>query len=122
LVYLLERSKITKAATFVLLIFILISNVNILIKRWTHPELLQNYSQRRAVVREILRQVGDDEEFALSYITPPGWNFGFQSLFRLYGKEHTGTGAVYTIVIPKNQISNSEYGYTSGDIGIIFPN
>ena len=75
------------------------------------------------VVKKILEVQPKDKPFYISYITPLGWNFGFNYFFKYYGRvpvQGQPKGNVYTIVVPRDYSIDSldaSFGY----IGIIFP-
>lgn len=75
------------------------------------------------IVSEILKRQPKEEDFFVSYIKYPGWNFGFDYLFKLYGhipQTKEVKPPIYTIVIPKS-LSEGEDRITSGNIHLILP-
>lgn len=115
----------TKALQFILLlvlITIVYFNFRALRERWNNPSLITLY-HKDSIVKEILERRPKDQEFYVSYIREPGWNFGFNYLFKLYNQVPQTREAkppVYTIVIPKSYSLDS-INVSSGNIGIILP-
>lgn len=121
LVYLYQLSRTGKSIVILIVSYVLISNGVLILDRLSHPDLLASYYHKQQIVDKIIDEVGEDTDFAISYIAHPGRNVGFQSLFRLKGYKSGSPGSIYTIVLPKNQFPDNSYGFISGDIGIIYP-
>lgn len=97
-------------------------NIKHLINHWNNPSLT-TLAHKDFIVKEILKRQPSDKEFYVSYIKHPGWNFGFNYLFKLYGhipQTKEAKPPVYTIVIPKG-LSEGSLSITSGNIGLILP-
>lgn len=110
----------------IVLIFILGNmayyNFSLLTNKWNNPSLANLY-QKDFIVQEILKKQPQNEEFYVSYIKLPGWNFGFDYLFKYYGRVPQTREAkppVYTIVIPKS-LSENSINISAGNIGLILP-
>lgn len=118
-------SLLTKKAIplfFTILIFISLFNLGILIERWNNKSLITLF-HKDFIVKEILKKQPKDQEFFVSYIKYPGWNFGFDYLFKLYGhipQTREAKPPIYTIVIPK-ALSEGPDRITSGNIHLILP-
>ena len=108
---------------FGILLNIAVFNLGLLKARWDNPSLTTLY-HKEAIVKEIIRRVPADKEFYVSYISTPGWNWGFKYLFRYYDKipiEGNAKDPVFTIVIPK-ELSAESIDISSGSVGLILPN
>lgn len=106
-------------AVYLILLFLIWKNGTALLERWSDTNL-RNLAQKQAAIDTILQQA-HGQPFQVSYITEPGWQFGFKSLFRLKGQEPGGIGPVYSIVSPASMISSDEIDFYSGGIGVIYP-
>lgn len=115
----------TRSLYFLLLIILAVItfyNLKTLNQRWNYPAHITLY-HKDFIVKEILKDKPKDGEFYVSYIKNPGWNFGFDYLFKLYGQVPQTIEAkppVYTIVIPK-ALSEDSLDIRSGNIGLILP-
>jgi hypothetical protein len=82
------------------------------------------YFDRRALVSAIVADAGNHNYpcVAVSYMTDPGYNFGYRYLFWLQGlrvnQPQTGS-PVYTIVFPHHRANRLDY--TFGALGLILP-
>ncbi len=110
----------------ILLIIIIINftfvNIQSLIGKWNNPSLITLYN-KDVIVREIIKRTSPNQEFYVSYIKEPGWNFGFDYLFKYYGRipqTREAKPPVYTIVIPK-ALSLDSLDLVYGNIGLILP-
>ncbi|MBI4058121.1 hypothetical protein HY405_02325 [Candidatus Microgenomates bacterium] len=95
---------------------------NLIIKHSNNPSLT-TLSHKDTIVKAILSRQPEDQEFFVSYISLPGWNFGFAYLFKQYGHEPQTREVkqpIYTIVIPK-ELSPAAIDISSGNIGLILP-
>lgn len=121
LLSLLVKNKIT--ILILILILINISWVNFKNIQSYQNMPLTNLDQKDAIVKKILEIQPKGQEFYVSYISLPGWNFGFDYLFKLYGRipqTKEVKQPIYTIVIPKS-LSPDSIKFSSGNIGLIFP-
>jgi len=111
----IARYFLTGYAIYYLIVCIFLTN-----KQWSHPKL-RTLGHKEFIVDKIVEDAKDKNDFAISYITTPGWSFGFESLFRLKNKEPTGKGSVYTIVSPIDKLKPSEIDVVSGNVGLVYP-
>lgn len=107
-----------------IMIIILLSyfNINMLSNRWQNTSTT-TLANKDFIVKEIVRRQPANQEFFVSYIKYLGWNFGFDYLFKLYGRIPQTIEAkppVYTIVLPKS-LSPDSINVYSGIIGLILP-
>lgn len=118
---LLLQKKLFLPLLALLLLNAAIFNFQGLLERWKNPSLT-NLSHKDAIVKEILKAQPKDERFFVSFIDLPGWNFGFDYLFKYYGHQPDREikQPIYTIVIPK-YLSPGAIKFSSGNIGLIFP-
>lgn len=120
LVSLLFKRKSLKPILLLILIFLAVINGKELVKSWNHPSPAALYNKEQ-IVKEISKRQAKGSDFFVSYIREPGWNFGFNYLFTLYGRIPQTIEArkpIYTIVIPKS-LSPGNLDYSSGNIGLI---
>lgn len=118
----LSLLKNKKALLFLILTVITLLNLKILINRWDNDNLI-TLSHKDLIVREIVKRQVENKPFYVSYISSPGWNSGFDYLFKLYGKEpqiKEVKQPIYTIVIPK-YLSADSIDISSGGVGLILP-
>ncbi len=119
---LLVKNKIFKIVLVLLLLNIAVFNLKLLKNRWDNPSLT-TLAYKESIVREILRVQADKGEFYVSYISLPGWTYGFDYLFKYYGKEPLKgqpQEPIYTIVVPRFLVYDS-LDITFGNIGLIYP-
>lgn len=105
-----------------ILVIISIVNIKAVVGKWNYPALI-TLAHKDFIVKEILKRQPNDQEFFVSYIKNPGWNFGFDYLFKLYGhlpQTKEVKPPIYTIVIPK-ALSEGPDRITSGNIHLILP-
>lgn len=110
-----------KIILFAILMYLLLTNLRSLQTKWDNPSLITLF-HKDVIVREILKHQTTDKYF-VSYIALPGWNFGFDYLFKLSGNYPDYKRAeppTYTIVIPKS-LSGTDSDFTSGNIRLILP-
>ena len=80
-------------------------------------------SHKDEIVKVIREKQPKEKDFFVSYISSPGWNFGFNYFFKIYGiipKDKAVNDYIYTIVIPK-ELSPDSINFSSGNIGLILP-
>ena len=121
LLSLMLQKPSTKVILIGVFLYLLVVNFQSLRTKWDNPSLITLY-HKDAVVREILKHQSNDKYF-ISYIKEPGWNFGFDYLFKYYGNYPDYKRAeppTYTIVIPKG-LSGTEADFSSGNIRLILP-
>lgn len=119
--------QFTKKPVFLILVLLILGNqllntYQLLDRKWNNQSLI-TLAHKDAVVKEILKHQQQDQEFYVSYIKEPGWNFGFDYLFKLYGHQPQTREVkqpIYTIVIPKS-LSPDSIRFSSGNIGLILP-
>lgn len=114
--------KKAKLLLMSIIIVISILNLQLLFNRWNNPALITLY-HKDFIVKEVLKRQPKDQEFFVSYIKNPGWNFGFDYLFKLYGhtpQTREAKPPIYTIVLPK-ALSEGKDRITSGNIHLILP-
>lgn len=119
---LLIKTSGAKFLLFAILLTITASNFYLLYNRWNNPSLM-TLSKKDAIVRSILERQSKNQEFFVSFIATPGLNFGFDYLFKYYGRipqTKAVNSSIYTIVIPKD-LSPGSINYSAGNIGVIFP-
>lgn len=119
----LVTKKNSRFFVAIFLIFLIIVNFKTLIfERWLNPSLI-SLSHKDEIVKVIREKQPKGKDFFVSYISSPGWNFGFNYLFKIYGiipKERAVNEYIYTIVIPK-ELSPDSINFSSGNIGLILP-
>lgn len=106
----------------IILINITVTNIQGLQTKWNSPSSV-SFNQKDTIVKEIIKRTPQNQEFYVAYIKEPGWNFGFDYLFKYYGKipqTREAKPPVYTIVIPKS-LSVGSLDIISGNIGLILP-
>lgn len=119
-------SRLTKKRVGILLLSLILINISFfqlkaLWARWNNPSLVTLYHKDKIVKEIITRQRG--QPFSVTFIDQPGWSFGFNYLFKLYGFQDLSqqkNRPNYTIVIPKF-LSLDSINISSGNIGIILP-
>ena len=118
--YLLSKEKLKYWGYLIIFLFSLIN----IYRFFTNPVNRSGYVERKAVVAEIKR---DAEErgfpcVAVSYITDPGYEFGYRYFYFLQGmhvNRPQSESPVYTIVFPLKPIFAVHK--TFGAIGLIYP-
>lgn len=123
LLSLLSRKKLLPVLILVML-NISLFNGKLLWEKWHNPSLA-SLAHKETIVKEILtyQQSFPDKKFYVSYIANPGWNFGFDYLFKYYGQipqKDPGSLPIYTIVLPKS-LSIDSIDRSAGNIGLILP-
>lgn len=118
---LLKKPLITP---IIIVILIYIGGVNFrhLQSEWDNPNKITLY-YKDSIVQEIIKRQPQNQEFYVSYINNLGWNFGFDYLFKYYGRIPQTREAklpVYTIVIPKS-LAIESLDISIGNIGLILP-
>lgn len=103
------------------LIFLLSININ----QWYQQTLRDNIltlHNKEQIVAKIKANTFDKEKFFVSYITKPGYRFGYAYLFKIYGRipSNDPQPRTFNIVSPKS-IVGDKFDFESGDIGLIFP-
>lgn len=119
---------LTKKPYYLIILIFILGNIayynfSLLINKWNNPSLT-NFYQKEFIVKEIIKRVPENQEFYVSYIKLPGWNFGFDYLFKYYGRVPQTREAkppVFTIVIPKF-LSEQSINISVGNVGLILPN
>jgi len=120
MVGLLTKKKFLKPILVSILVLLTLVNLRLLKKGNNYPLAAALYNKEQ-IVKEILRRQPENADFYVSYIKEPGWNFGFDYLFALYGhipQTKEAKKPIYTIVIPKS-LSPGNLDYVSGNIGLI---
>lgn len=89
-------------------------------QRWNNNKLFTFY-YKDAVVKEIVKREKSDS-FRVTYIVDPGWQYGFEYLFKVYGKNSHGPAesSEYKIFLPTS-ITTDKLDMTFGNIGLILP-
>lgn len=112
-----------KIGVIVFLTWVTLVNIQTLyFSKWTNSKLI-TLAHKDAIVKAIIKEQPKNEPFFVSYLNIPGWNFGFDYFFKLYGYKPEDKGvenAIYTIVIPK-ALSIDSIDVSSGNIGLILP-
>lgn len=119
LVALWREKKAKRLAAVLLLGLFCILNAQSLFSAWNRQDMLGLFHKQSAIAH-ILEQAGG-EPFQVSYVTQPGWQFGYKSLFRLAEPEPGEQGPVYTIVAPVNFVDITELDFISGNVGVNYP-
>lgn len=114
--------KKTKLIPIFIIIMIYFTFVNMreLYRGWNYPAPAALYNKEE-IVKKIVSTQPKGSEFYVSYIKYPGWNFGFDYLFKYYGsipQTKEAKQPIYTIVIPKF-LSIDSLTFSSGNIGLI---
>lgn len=118
----LLKNKFGALVLVVILANIFLVNFAVLQRRWNNT-YKEGLADKDFIVKEIIKRQPKGEEFYVSYIKLPGWNFGFDYLFKLYGHVPQTVMAkppVYTIVVPKS-LSPDSIDISSHDVGLILP-
>ena len=119
----LAANKLSRLFVLIFLVFSVFINFKTLIfERWLNPGLI-TLGHKDKIVKVILEKQPDGKDFFVSYISKPGWNFGFNYLFKVYKripKDKAVNNFIYTIVIPK-ELSPESINFSSGNIGLILP-
>lgn len=111
-----------KIGAIVFLVWVFFANVKLLQNKWANPSLITLAHKDRRV-KTIIEKQPHNKEFFVSYINLPGWNFGFDYLFKLYDcipQSSPVENFTYTIVIPKS-LSPESIDISSGNVGLISP-
>lgn len=119
---------LTKKLYLLITLILLLGNIaycnfSLLINKWNNPSL-SNLYQKDFIVQEILKKQPQNEEFYVSYIKLPGWNFGFDYLFKYHGRipqTREVKPPFFTIVVPKF-LSEQSVNISAGNVGLILPN
>ncbi len=76
-----------------------------------------------SIVKSIVNNQPNDQDYSVSYIMERGREFGFQYLFKYYGHPPVNEikPPIYSIVLPKRQVNPQELNSTGGEIGVIYP-
>lgn len=120
---LLTKKTYTKIFLVCFLGIVFYSNMHLLQLRWNNPSP-SALANKDAIVQQIVQKQSKNGEFYVSYIKVPGWNFGFDYLFKYYGyipQTREAKPPIYTIVIPRSLVSDKDMDFTSGNIGLILP-
>ncbi|MBU1071305.1 glycosyltransferase family 39 protein [Patescibacteria group bacterium] len=118
---LFNYSKPVKLLAIILLVNISFYNINKLVKRWNYPSHT-NLAHEDFIVKAILDRMPNND-FFVSYITLPGWDFGYPYLFKYYNripKKDILEYPVFTIVSPLS-LSIDSINISSGNVGLILP-
>lgn len=118
----MKKNYITTTLLGLILIYLTIVNFSSLQKEWDNPSKVSLY-HKDFIVSEIIKRQPQNQVFYVSYISNLGWNFGFDYLFKYYGKIPQTIEAkppIYTTVIPKS-LSAGSLDIVSGNIGLILP-
>lgn len=118
----LTKKPFLKVILALLLLNIAYTSTGDLVNKWNNPSK-GSLAQKEFIVKEIVSRVSPNQEFYVSYITPLGANFGFDYLFKYYGKIPQTKEAkppVFTIVLPKS-LSIDSINISAGNIGLILP-
>lgn len=109
-----------KTVVMAFICYVAFINIGLLNNRWSNSTLT-TLVHKDNIVKEIVKKQPTNKDFFVSYISLPGWNFGFNYLFKVYGKipkkDYVPNNS-YTIVIPKN-LSPDSINIYSGNVGLI---
>ena len=112
--------KFGRIVVILLLLLFCLSNGRRLRLMWANTSKSTFY-YKDAIIKEILKSQPSDKPFFVSYIKRPGWNFGFDYLFKYYQRlpfDKPIIGSIFTIVIPR-EMAPGNLTFTSGNIGLI---
>jgi len=119
---LLAHKFLGKILVVILISCIGLVNMELLNIRWSNTTIT-TLSHKDEIVKAIVIGQLEGKDFFVSYINLPGWNFGFDYLFKLYGKvpkkDYVPMNS-FTIVIPKS-LSPDSINISSGNVGLILP-
>lgn len=118
----LLKLKLGSLILVVMLLSIAFFNLKIVYRRWSDPSNA-TLSHKDYIVKQIVKRVPENSEFYISYIKLPGWNFGFNYLFKVYNRvpqTYEAKPPVFTIVLPKH-LSGTSANISSGNIRLILP-
>lgn len=116
------QKPLFREITIIFLFLVFWMNFRLTRNRWANTSLV-TLSHKDSIVKAIISRQPKDKEFFVSYISRPGWNFGFNYLFKVYKripKDKAVNNFIYTIVIPK-ELSPESIDFSSGNIGLILP-
>ncbi len=91
-----------------------------------HQQVTRNDSMtlhdKEQIVAKIKASTGENEDFFVSFITKPGYNFGYPYLFKIYNRipSNDPQPRTFNIVSPKSMVGD-KFDFESGDIGLILP-
>ncbi len=79
--------------------------------------------QKDQAVKSIVEHQIGKGNFSVSYFMKYGREYGFQYFFTYYGLEpiHEIKPPIYSIVMPRGQVSENDLSQIFGNIGVIFP-
>jgi hypothetical protein len=120
--FVIRKPKI-KFLMIVFLFFIAFINIRQLQYKWSDSSVI-TLAHKDKIVKEIISRKPINGKYFVSYISLPGWNFGFNYLFKYYRSQpfdRVVDGATFTIVIPKS-LSEESIDLYSANIGLILPN
>lgn len=87
--------------------------------RW-HQTNLTTLAYKQRVIDHIIAQA-NGQAFQVSYIVQPGWGSGFETLFAVAHQQPGDDGPVYSIIVPMIELEDDTYDFTSGGIGVTYP-
>lgn len=121
--WLWQKTGTYKIAVCLILAIFLARNFGTML---TSGSLGIGYVERKAVVAQIAADAAKHNYpcVAVSYITAPGYNFGYRYFFYLAGlhvNQPASNSPVYTIVYPKSLADRPDYSNATGAIGLIYP-
>lgn len=113
-------SFLNKKVLFVFLAVISLISFYQFENKWSNNNLYTFYYKDR-VVNEIAKRESSNN-FRVTYIIDPGWQYGFEYLFKYYGKIPKGQGGSpeYKIFLPTS-ITNDKLDMVFGNVGLILP-
>lgn len=108
-----------------IVLFVIFSLILINLHQWYQQTQRSNgmtLSDKEMVVKQIVLHTSEDKPFFVSYITRPGFSFGYSYLFKIHNRipSTDAKPPIFNIVSPKSLVGD-EFDFESGDIGLIFP-
>ena len=119
-VYLLEQKPLLRYGVFVIVIF-LYGN---LYSFATHNTSRNGYIEKKELIKFVIKDSREHDYpcVAISYITAPGYQFGYRYLFYMAGlkvKDPISKAPVYSIVFPQSIVDRIDLGF--GALGLTLP-
>lgn len=117
-IYLLFQRRKLKIVISIILLYVMLSNFNLLYRNWTRQNSI-SLADKDRVVREIARRQPDNK-MSLYFDYDFGLQYGLGYLLRYYNIDAKGGENVptYTIVIPSSRTKKKPI-FSSGDVALI---
>jgi hypothetical protein len=115
----LWKYKYSRIVPIIFLLIFLMANQRIV----TSSVSAGNLRNKEAIVREIANHQKGDKNFSVSYVMDFGLQYGYQYFFTLLNFEPSNEikPPIYTIVYPKDRVTDKKMSFESGSYGLIYP-